>query len=267
MSERLRLLSEYRALWATAPVAWKADYPVLFQLIQQEARHPLLHQNQIRPTPFLDELPWLSRLNRHLSAENPRIDDLATAVKPLLQTEPKVLLEWGQALLPPQAGMELINIAPTAPKGEGRQWFAADLNSAEAFEPLRGQRQLLALGIGLEEAQQLLLKGTERRLPAMVLAIKDYHLINTSSYTPLEQQDMPDIPMGTLRILSMTAEEAAKDWPNRLLRWLFRPALRQAIFEDLASFARKEGYQADIQPLPTIQGRQVHALVMVRKGP
>ncbi|MED5525101.1 MAG: hypothetical protein VX447_10150 [Pseudomonadota bacterium] len=265
MSERLRLLTEYRTLWATAPTAWKDEYPVLYHLMQQEARHPLIHQGQVRTAPFLDELPWLTRLNRHLAGELPRLNNLTDAVRPLLQPVPGVLVEWGYLLPEVLLGFEAICVGPTAPQGEGRQWFEADLNSGEAFEPIRGQRQLLALGLGLEEAQQLLLKGTERRLPAMVLAIKDYHLINTSSYQPLQTDEMPDIPIGSLRMLSMTQEEAAKDWPSRLLRWLFRPALRQAIFEDLASFARLEGYQADIQPLPAVQGRQMHALVMVRK--
>ncbi|WKE66688.1 hypothetical protein PVT67_05450 [Gallaecimonas kandeliae] len=266
MSERLRLLSEYRALWAAPPSAWKDDYPVLYHLVQQEARHPLLHQNQVRTTPFLDELPWLARLNRQLCAENPRLADLGEAVPPLLQPSPKTLVEWGWVLPKPLAGYQAIAIGPRAlATSEERQWFEADRNSSEALEPIRGQRQLLALGLGLEEAQQLLQKGCERGLPAMVLGLSGYHLVNTSSYQPLELE-LPDIPMSSLRLLSMTVDEAAKDWPNRLLRWLFRPALRQAILEDLASFARKEGYQAELQPLPAINGRQVHALVLTKKA-
>ncbi|EKE75478.1 hypothetical protein [Gallaecimonas xiamenensis] len=264
MSERLRLLTEYQSLWASPPAAWKDDYPVLYHLVQQEARHPLLHQNQVRPTPFLDELPWLPRLNRQLCAENAPFDDLTEAVRPLLPSQPKVLVEWGTVLPEVLEGFEAVAIAPSAGQPHPRrQWFEADLNSNEALDPIKGRRQLLGLGLGLEEAQQLLQKGAERRLPAMVLGISGYHLINTSSYQPLAL-DLPDIPMSSLRTLSMTTQEAAKDWPNRLLRWLFRPALRQAILDDLASFARKEGYQVAIQPLPPIQGRQVHALLLTQ---
>lgn len=265
MSERIRLLREYRPLWAASPAIWKADYPLLYQRLQQEARHPLFSQGRLSVTPFQDELPWFPRLLRQLAPEWPRLTDLATAAVPLLAATPPIVIEWGQLLPTPPAHFQCLTVSiQPPPANENRQWIRADAFSDEALQPLRGRRQLLALGIGLAEAQALLLKGCERRLPLMVLGITGYHLIDTSLYSPL-QLSLPAIPMNTLKLLSMTQQEAASNWPERLLRWLFRPAIRQMIFDDLSAYAQLEGYQAQVQPLPAINGRQQHALVLMAK--
>ncbi|WP_341501749.1 hypothetical protein [Gallaecimonas sp. GXIMD4217] len=266
MSELLRLVNEYRLLWSAPAQAWQQDYPGLYQLSQALAQAPPLNAHgELDAAPFQDELPWLPRLQRLAALPSPRAQSLEQSLPLLLDQGARPLVEWGDSGAGRWLGQErpLITVSPTSPAqlAEHQLWHEADLAGPEALQPLTGNRELLALDLGLGQAQHLLFEGCRRQLPAMVLVPTRFHLIDTSFYEPLAGE-LPALGAASLKLLSLPPGQAGLNWHKLLVPWLFRPALRKLILDDLLSYARRRGYQAQLQALPPLAGRSAYALLL-----